>query len=169
MSYPSSAQHNSRHPLSWTASPEDFLEFCPISHMDDEDTKHFYVYLLSSIAELESSFNPDRKYEETIKNRQGQYVVSRGLLQLSLESANGYGCGFRSAKAIHDPEQNLRCGVRILSRWVGGDGRIAGMIDGHWQGGARYWNVLRLSEKLEQIKTWTSTYCIQRFGSVVAI
>lgn len=149
------------------ATPEDLLDFCPTSDMNEGDIRNFYVYLLSSVVQLESGFDPDTHYEEpTITDSQGRPVISRGLLQLSLESSNSssYDCGFRSAADLHDPMQNLRCGIRILNHWVDRHGRIAGRIDGTWQGGAKYWSVLRTPERVDQIKEWTSTYCIEHFG-----
>ena len=146
-----------------STTPEDFLDFCPVANIGDEGMKNFYVYLLSSVAELESNFVPTRHYRESFKDSHGEYVISRGLLQLSFESGNGYGCRFHSATDLHDPEQNLSCGIRILNQWVHRDRRIAGRVDKKWRGGARYWSVLRESDKVEQIKKWTSTYCARNF------
>ena len=146
-------------------SVADLRDFCPIPAMGENDMTNFFVYLISSVAELESNFDPATQYREsTILDSQGRPVISRGLLQLSLESANGYGCGFLHATDLHDPERNLSCGIRILARWIGTDARIGGRDNGNWQGAARYWSVLRRPNAVEQIRKWTSSYCIQHFG-----
>lgn len=138
--------------------PADVEQFCAnYRNLDRSDRKNFWVYLISSMAELESSHNPETRYREAFKDAKGNYVWSRGLLQISIESGNGYGCGFRNSEELHDPYKNLDCGIRILSRWVGRDGRIAGKVGGKWRGGARYWSVLRTSSKVGKIKGWNQT------------
>lgn len=120
--------------------PLDASEYCPrFGDLTKEQRKVFYVNLLSFIARLESDFNPEATYEEGFKDAKGKPVVSRGLLQLSQESANLYGCGIRSASDLHDAATNLRCGVRVLNKWVAADRRIGSSSIG----GGRYWAVLR--------------------------
>lgn len=124
--------------------PGDYATFCPkFKELSYNERKDFWIYLISQMARYESNFNPHTSYKENFSDSGGDRVVSRGLLQLSIESGNAYGCGFRSAKDVHDAEQNLSCGVRILNRWIAYDGRIGGKIKGQWRGGARYWSVLR--------------------------
>jgi hypothetical protein len=136
--------------------PLDIEEFCPkYFQLPVETRKMFWVYFLSAMSELESGHNPELEYKEKFRNSYGYYVMSRGLLQLSDESARGYGCDISSEADLHDPEVNLSCGVRILDRWIGKDQRIAGKVNGKWQGAARYWSVLRDKRKLEIIKGWT--------------
>lgn len=140
--------------------PSDANDFCPqLPKLSDQQTREFYVYLVSSIAQLESNFNTNLSYRESFKDSKGNYIYSRGLLQISIESGNGYGCGFRNEQELHDPFKNLSCGVRILNRWITRDGRIAGQVGGSWRGGARYWAVLRTSSKVSQIKSWTRSFC----------
>lgn len=137
------------------ATPSDVTQFCPAyGQLNERDKKNFWVYLLSSMAELESSHKPEMSYTEAFNDAQGNRVVSRGLLQISIESGNGYGCGFKTASELHDPLKNLDCGLRILNKWVGNDGKIAGQIGATWQGGARYWAVLRRDPNLGKIKGW---------------
>ncbi len=136
-------------------NPGDISQFCAgYADLNERDKKNFWVYLLSSMAELESNHNPATSYTEAFNDAQGNRVVSRGLLQLSIESGNGYGCGFKTASDLHDPLKNLNCGLRILNKWVGNDGKIAGKNGTSWQGGARYWSVLRKDPNLGKIKAW---------------
>ncbi len=140
--------------------PADVSGFCPqYSRMSDREQRDFWVYLISSMTELESSHNPSTSYRENFRDGQGNFVISRGLLQISIESGNAYGCAFRSSQDLHDPFQNLSCGIRILNRWLGRDGRIAGKVNGSWKGGARYWSVLRTGSKLDRIQSWTRSFC----------
>ncbi|NCN27410.1 hypothetical protein GW915_07520 [bacterium] len=140
--------------------PGDVREFCPeFSSLSDLKVRKFYTYLISAMSELESGHNPNTSYRENFKDSRGRFVVSRGLLQISIESGNAYGCGFQSEQQLHDPFKNLSCGVRIVDRWVNRDGRIAGKVSGSWRGAARYWSVLRTTSKVSQIKSWTKNYC----------
>lgn len=135
--------------------PADIAQFCPnYASLNETDKKNFWVYLISSMAELESSFKPETAYTEAFYDQQGKRVVSRGLLQISQESANGYGCGITNANMLHDPATNLDCGLRILNKWVYNDGRLAGKSGSTWLGGARYWSVLRNATPLGKIQSW---------------
>jgi hypothetical protein len=115
------------------------------------------------MTEFESGHRPATSFQEAFNDAQGNNVISRGLLQLSIESANAYGCGFANAMEIHDPKKNLSCGIRILNRWVGTDQRLAGRINTKWLGGARYWSVLRFTNApLAKIQGYTRALAICR-------
>ena len=125
--------------------PNDIERFCPrYAEIDVRSRVMFWTSLLSAIAKFESGFNTELRYVEKLKDSKGRRVVSRGLLQLSVESANQsrYTCQGMKSVDLHDPTTNLSCGARILSTWVRADGVVA-----HWSGknigGARYWSVLR--------------------------
>lgn len=136
-------------------TPDDIGDFCAST---PTDYKQFWLMLISGMVEKESSHKPQTSYKENFKDRNGRYIVSRGLLQLSIESANGYGCGFKSEQELHDPIRNLECGLKILNKWVGKDKRIAGKVAGRWMGGSKYWSVLRTS-KTADIMKWTRQAC----------
>lgn len=127
-----------------------------------DSIKQFYIMLISSMVRYESSFRPSvntyecRKtcvYEKCryVEGRgycmlgghslDGGLVISRGLLQISLQSAQGYGCPLKKPEELNDIAKNLTCGVIILNRWVAKDK----MIGTSKKGGARYWAVLRES------------------------
>ena len=138
--------------------PNDIQQFCPrYSSLLADSRVMFWAGLLSAMAKFESNFNPETAFTENLKDRNGQNVVSRGLLQISVESANQrrYGCKIVAAKNLHDPATNLACGARILSTWVEIDGVVA-YANGVTAGGARYWSVLRTSShSLDEIKAIT--------------
>ena len=124
--------------------PADYATYCPkYSGFTYTQRKEFWAYLMSAMVKYESNFNTNSLYQESFSDGGGRPVISRGLLQISIESANGYECAFRNAQELHDPYLNLSCGIRILNRWVGRDVRIAGKVNNAWKGGARYWSVLR--------------------------
>ncbi|MBO9666909.1 MAG: transglycosylase SLT domain-containing protein [Bdellovibrio sp.] len=124
--------------------PADYATFCPkYKTFSYKERKEFWAYLMSWMIKYESNFNTNSTYTESFADSSGNKVVSRGLFQISIESGNAYGCGFKTSSDLHDPYQNLACGIRILNRWVGRDGRMAGKVSSSWQGGARYWSVLR--------------------------
>jgi len=126
------------------SNPDDIKMFCPnYRNLGSEEKKMFWMHLVSSMTEFESGFKPETSYRESFKDNNGNYIISRGLLQLSIESARGYDCTLDDAEDLHSAQKNLECGVRIINRWVRRDGRVAGNVDGTWRGGARYWSVLR--------------------------
>ena len=142
--------------------PVDILDFCPAyAGFSFEKKTQFWIFMLSAISEFESGHRPELEYRERFRNKFGEHVRSRGLLQLSRESVIGYGCEFSSECDLHDPVMNLECGVIILNRWIGKDRRITGRYNRGWRGGARYWSILRDDSKLRQIKIWTqeSGFC----------
>ena len=132
-------------------NPKDASEFCPQGM-----SVRNYVHLLVGIAKFESSFNPAAEYREAFNDRNGKPVISTGLLQLSKESANGYGCGIKSQDDLKDPYRNIDCGLKILERWIERDGVIASS-KAPWKGGARYWSVLRY--KKQKIQEFIAPWC----------
>lgn len=141
-------------------TPTDAQEFCPaFASLDRDGRRQFYLALISSMARYESSFDPSVSFQESFNDAQGNPVISRGLLQLSVESANAYsGCLLDRAEELHDPETNLTCGVAILDRLIGRDQVIGGRVNGRWRGGAAYWSVLRqTSSRRQQITNFTRT------------
>jgi hypothetical protein len=106
--------------------------------------EHCVGQLISIMAKYESSFKPEVTYKEGFNDSKGKPVISRGLLQLSIESANqkAYGCEIEQASDLHDPAINLRCAVRIVafqakkSKTLMGEPKL---------GCAAYWSVCRKS------------------------
>lgn len=129
--------------------PADIDAFCPgYRNASPANRRAFYVALLAEVARYESNFDPSVRYTESFKDSQGRPVVSRGLLQISQESANGYGCAIATADQLQDPATNIQCGVRILDRWIRQDQLVTGYVSGSWRGASRYWAVLRDRNKL---------------------
>ncbi|NRA30295.1 MAG: transglycosylase [Parvularculaceae bacterium] len=153
------------------ATPSDVTDFCPgFLTLDEQGRAAFWVATFSAMAKLESNFQADLTFNEkencntdacraAFTTQDGRDVISRGLLQLSQESANGYqGCTVPAdnEELLHNPAVNLQCSVAIMARWVPEDGVIA-KLQSPWRGGARYWSVLRRPEKLIQIQQFTKT------------
>lgn len=139
--------------------PGDVAAFCPrYDALNADERTQFWVALLSAMAKLESNFKPETKYvEKKIFDAQGRNVISRGLLQISIESANQkrYACGIKEALDLHRVDVNLQCAARIMHSWVAADKRIA-TLNGENRGGARYWSVLRPSKgRDKQIMAFT--------------
>lgn len=130
------------------AEPRDAKYFC--KNFDSVDRKQFYISLISALAKFESNFKPETAYKESFKDSTGQYVVSRGLLQISQESARGYGCEVNQPSDLHNSQINLQCGVRILARWVVRDSVLRSQ-SAPWKGAARYWSPFRKSYRVEAI------------------
>ena len=127
-------------------TPRDIMEFFPAwESYSREKQKRAWMFLLSAMSRYESNYNPDTKYQENFRDRNGDFIISRGLLQLSQESLTGYGFRY-TIDEIHDPVKNLVAGIGILAKWVPRDGQIAD-DSAPWRGGARYWSVLRYKTK----------------------
>lgn len=137
------------------ASPSDMGRYCPnYGTLTTKQKRLVWAKFFSLLANYESGYDPALKFTESFPDAEGNLVVSRGLLQLSKESANGYGCAIGAASELHDPAVNLRCAVRIASKWVVNDGVIARKTDaGKWHGLARYWSPFRSDEKRADIAT----------------
>lgn len=150
-------------------NPSDIWAYCKrYSKLSASQRLQFWGDLLSAISFHESRHNPALKYQERFKDNTGSRVISRGLLQLSFESAKGYGCPLEKAEQLHNPANNIDCGVRILNHWVLEDGVISdevGWLQSQWRGGARYWNVLRQPEKRAAIQAQIQqqSYCHNEF------
>jgi hypothetical protein len=70
--------------------PNDVAAYCPAYQgLDAQRRRAFWVYLMSSLAVFESNHRPELTFKEPFKDSQGNWVISRGLLQISRESANG--------------------------------------------------------------------------------
>lgn len=120
----------------------------------------FWAALFSALAKYESSYNTNATYTEKFADQHGNRVVSRGLLQISVESANGsrYRCGV-DEKTLHVGSVNLACGVKIAGYWLPLDGVVAGYKD-TWLGMSRYWSPFRDAAKLQAMKSTVKAACL---------
>lgn len=102
--------------------------------------------LISIISKYESSFNPMETYTESFADSSGKKVVSRGLLQISIESANqsAYKCNIKKAQDLHDVKSNLDCGAKIIAYQSNKSGTLMGEPK---LGCAAYFSVCRKSSK----------------------
>lgn len=140
--------------------PADIHQFCPgYPALPQQQRSQFWVALFSAMAKPESNFKPQSFYQEKFKDAKGRRVISRGLLQISHESANQprYACDIKQPQQLHDPKVNLNCGVKIMSKWVKTDGVIS---QPRWsaepKGGGRYWSTLRPQRgKVQSIANFT--------------
>jgi hypothetical protein len=125
----------------------DAQSFCPgYKSMTPDQRIEFWAQLVSIMAKRESGFKPETKFTESFKDAKGKLVISRGLLQLSIESGRSYGCDLSSPESLHDGKKNLACGVKIISRWVSRDHQ-AMATKGNKFGCGRYWSVCRTTSR----------------------
>lgn len=101
--------------------------------------------LMYEMARYESGFKLEATYKESFKDSKGKNVISRGLYQLSVESANqsAYACNV-TEKTLHDPLVNISCAVKIFGYWAKRDNTL---MSGKRGGCARYWSVCRTNSK----------------------
>lgn len=111
----------------------DVHPFCPnFKNMDNLDRKAFWAYFFQALAGAEAGLKPTANVRHTepevavLDSVTHRMVRSEGLLQLTYEDADRYGCDFDwendrnlpehdPAKTILQPKNNLTCGVSILT------------------------------------------------------
>jgi len=134
--------------------PRDVRRFCPrFYEMEDTDKRAFWAYFFQALAGAEAGLNPRTNVRHTepevavVDDVTHELVHSEGLLQLTYEDQQRYGCNFDWAvdrhlpphdpqRTILNPENNLKCGINILSNQI---------IDQHKPIFARtsYWSTLQ--------------------------
>ncbi len=135
-------------------APRDVGRFCPrFTEMAEADKRAFWAYFFQALAGAEAGLDPKMRIRHTepavaVKDGvTGRAVHSEGLLQLTYEDRERYGCDFDwerdrklpvndPAKTILQPKNNLECGVRILAKQII-DGRKPLLSQ------SSYWSTLR--------------------------
>jgi hypothetical protein len=108
--------------------------FCPrFNAMSEVDKRAYWAYFFQALSGAEAGLvpttdvrhtEPEVAVKDTVTKRM---VRSEGLLQLTYMDADRYGCDFDwekdkelaekdPAKTILQPENNLKCGVKILAK-----------------------------------------------------
>lgn len=116
--------------------PHDVRKFCPRFYaMSDTDKRVFWAYFFQALAGTEAGLNPTSRVRHTepqvavIDKVTHRAVRSEGLLQLTYEDQERYGCDFdwthdrrltadSPDKTILQPKNNLECGVKILENQI---------------------------------------------------
>jgi hypothetical protein len=116
--------------------PRDVRRFCPrFYQMQEADKRAFWAYFFQALAGAEAGLKPTTRVRHTepevavIDKVTGRAVRSEGLLQLTYEDQQRYGCDFDwehdktlpsedPGKTILQPKNNLECGVRILDNQI---------------------------------------------------
>jgi hypothetical protein len=111
----------------------DVKPLCPrYSHMSDVDKKQFWAYFFQALAGAEAGLVPTSNVRHNdpavaVRDPVTKHIARQeGLLQLAYMDAERYGCDFDwekdknlpakdPDKTILQPENNLLCGMRILS------------------------------------------------------
>lgn len=156
--------------------PTDFKAKFPAGKLD---RAIFWCHLLSKMAQYESNYKPETIYKECSKDSKkykdakwfesekayciggskldGGVAISRGLFQISIQSANSYGANLTDPKKLHGPLTNIWAAILILNRWVVNDKVVA--VDK--LGCARYWSVCRPTS---DSKPKIMNYMKERYG-----
>jgi len=119
-----------------TQVPRDVRRFCPrFYQMDEADKRAFWAYFFQALASAEAGLNPRTNVRHTepevavVDDVTHQLVRSQGLLQLTYQDQKRYDCNFNweadrhlplhdPQRTILNPENNLKCGVNILSNQI---------------------------------------------------
>jgi hypothetical protein len=95
--------------------------------MDKNEKEHFWVWVMASIAHIESTCNPKAR------NGNATNGAAVGLLQLDERSSarkwRGHNC---DVKSVAEPKNNLRCGLDILEELLKGK-------DGDYKSNGEIW------------------------------
>jgi hypothetical protein len=128
--------------------PDDITAWCP-GYPDAGPTQRaaFWAGMLSALARHESTWNPQAV------GGGGQWF---GLVQISPQTARGYGCDATSGAALQDGAENLECAIRIAARTVPRDGVVAA-----GGGLAADWGPFHNAAKRAQMREWIAaqSYC----------
>jgi hypothetical protein len=131
--------------------PTDYVNWCPkFKDYSTVEKLDYWSAAISVMSKYESNFRTGLTYKEPFTDQTGKNVISRGLLQVSIESCRGYGMKLNNAEELHQPEKNLECGVRIINRWLERDSRYIGKENQSWRGSSRYWSVLKDTHNVHQ-------------------
>lgn len=116
--------------------PRDVRRYCPRFYkMEETDKRAFWAYFFQALASAEAGLNPRTNVRHTepevavVDHVTHRMVHSEGLLQLAYEDQQRYGCDFNwendrnlpphdARKTILNPENNLKCGITILSNQI---------------------------------------------------
>jgi len=116
--------------------PRDVRRFCPrFYQMQEADKRAFWAYFFQALAGAEAGLKPTTRVRHTepevavVDKVSGRMVRSEGLLQLTYEDQERYGCDFDwqkdkqlpandPGKSILQPKNNLECGVKILDKQI---------------------------------------------------
>ena len=115
-----------------TEAGRDVRQWCPqFNAIGEADKRAFWAYFFQALAGAEAGLKPTARVRHTepevaVKDAvTGVQVRSEGLLQLTYEDSDRYGCDFDwdadrrlpehdPAKTILQPKNNLTCGIKIL-------------------------------------------------------
>jgi hypothetical protein len=149
------------------SKPADRVMWCPnYDKLTEDQRRGFYAVMIAEASRWESEWNPTLDTYECRKNScvyeggcqyvsgrgycmkgghalDGGLVVSRGLMQMSLASAQGIGCDLKVPIDLHDPAKNLVCTVKAFNRYIVNGGQIATKVGSSWKGAAAYFAVFR--------------------------
>jgi hypothetical protein len=110
--------------------------FCPnFANEAEADKRAFWAYLFQAMAGAEAGLDPsaDVHHTQAVMNKTDTVtkrpIRQQGLLQLSYQDAEQYGCDIDWAKDRHlskhdpetsilQPEKNLTCGVKIMENQI---------------------------------------------------
>jgi uncharacterized protein (TIGR02594 family) len=118
-----------------------------------------WVHLVACMSMRESSHKPTLTYKESFKNGKGEYVISSGLMQISLESIrqSAYNSQhiIKDQDDLFDPYKNLEASINVLAYWVKKDKQVGGGT----KGAGRYWSVMRSPESVAKTKALLKSWC----------
>ena len=130
--------------------PADIDAYCPgYASASKDERRAFWVGIMSATAKYESGFN------QAAIGGKGRYV---GLMQISVPTAQHYGCDANSTAELKDGAANLSCAVDIIAPHVAADGMVAGKGN---RGIARDWGPWSSAKNRAAMAAWTrsQSYC----------
>jgi 3D (Asp-Asp-Asp) domain-containing protein len=138
------------------ANPSDMVKLCPQYYsFNQQERADVWTELMLSMVHNSSNMNSRKARTESISDSSGNLVISRGLLQISAESARGYRCEFSQNSDLHNDATNIKCGLKMIQRLLGRDDKI-GIDAGDRKGLARYWGSFRETRTISKMRSQVS-------------
>lgn len=135
--------------------PRDVVDFCPrYSGLAEKEKTNFWALLISHISDWESRFVPLTASDEGIFDPSKRGVISSGLTQISLRSAQAScyqarGCNaIKNQTDLFDPAKNLQCAVGVMSCLSENASCLSCKQNGRWKGIAQYWSTLQTAREV---------------------
>lgn len=150
------------------SNPKDMHKYCPqYANLSQQERADVWSEIILSMAQSSSNMNSKKVRTEGIKDANGNFVVSRGLLQISAESARGYKCDISHGTELQNDSANIKCGIKIMQKLIARDTEVG---SSNRRGLARYWGTFREPGNVSKLQARVATVasCSGSAGNRVA-
>ena len=137
------------------ANPRDMAKFCPQYYtMSQQERADVWTEMVLAMAQSSSGLSSRKIHTEGISDASGNLVISRGLLQISGESARSYRCDLSQNSDLHNDSTNIKCGLKIIQKLLGRDDEVG---NGVRRGLGRYWGTFSSASSAGRVRAKVSS------------